>query len=553
MGGCTEVLTWTRAVAEGRWQGWSNELCTAAVAGNQIAMLKLLQGDAEVQFDAVNLAAAAAGCKSVHLATMQWICSQHAPWTVADVTSVCIKAAAADDADKLDWLHKNLSCCSVSIIDPRIVLAGVEAGSVSALRWLARAGVQLNNGLYTDLASRSTQFNVLRYLVMDARSPWNQQLARERVLAAGTVEDLQWLAERVSSVWTTAELSRLLTVAAENDNLAVAIWLRQQGAAWPQSFATLNGNLVGSAPTSCAIWSLRAMQWALANGCSWGASWVMCYYMHIEGATAVWAHASGVRCACKGSQLPTGIRAYSTSLQLYAQQQLQQHEGSVEAFDFDSYSMPALQPLEQHKRRAATAVAAAAAVQQRQQQRREQLAAATALADVWRRERQQHKRNAKLIAMAAAGVVQHRALLKRHQQLSSATILAQAWQYQRESQKTRARSAALAAVAAVHYRKWQRSHLAYLASAVAGEARLRESKRELKKQQAAWYGSISSAVDIFVHSLLVLALALALAVVVLLYVADPPQQQYVEVLVKCILMLPVFALAAVVWYVCELL
>jgi hypothetical protein len=119
------------------------------------------------------------------------------------------------------------------------------------------------------------------------------------------------------------------------------------------------------------------MQWALASGCAWGTSRVRCYSMQNEGAAALWAHASGISCVCKGSQLPVGLRAYSTSLQLYAQQQLQQHDGNAATFDFDSYSMPAVQPMQQHEQRATVAAAAAAAAvasaqlrpQQQQQQR----------------------------------------------------------------------------------------------------------------------------------------------------------------------------------------
>jgi hypothetical protein len=220
---CTDVLTLARTVSAGRWRGWSHELCTAAADGNQIAVLQMLQSDAEVLFDAVKLAAVAAGCKSVQLSTLQWICDQHDTWNAANVVTLCLNAAAADATDELDWLSKNMSCCSEALRASRIVEAGVQAGSLNALRWLVKAGVQLNNMKYTDCASTAAQFAVLRYLVSELRCPWNQQLARERAAAAGTVDDKQWIADADSSFWTVAELSKLLVTAGQHDNLTAAM------------------------------------------------------------------------------------------------------------------------------------------------------------------------------------------------------------------------------------------------------------------------------------------------------------------------------------------
>jgi hypothetical protein len=191
------------------------------------------------------------------------------------------------------------------------------------------------------------------------------------LLESGQQQPVLQIVDAASSFWTTAELSKLLVTAGQHDNIAAAIWLRAQGAQWPLSFASFNYSITTNDPSSRPWWSVRAMQWALANGCTWGTSWVSCYAEN-KGAAAVWAHASGISCYCHGSKLPAGIRVYCTSLQLYAQQQLQQHDGSAVTFDFHSYSMPALQPLQQHKQRATTAAAAAAAAAMAVAQRRPQ-------------------------------------------------------------------------------------------------------------------------------------------------------------------------------------
>eukprot|EP00953_Heterococcus_sp_UTEX-ZZ885_P012266 7034-Heterococcus_DN1.PRE.3 len=83
---------------------------------------------------------------------------------------------------------------------------------------------------------------------------------------------LLWLAGRLREAVAcdTATLSHLLNIAGQHGNLAVAQWLRAQGAEWPSSF--LHHEWHQPHTPICAYWSLNTMQWARANGCPWG-SW----------------------------------------------------------------------------------------------------------------------------------------------------------------------------------------------------------------------------------------------------------------------------------------
>jgi hypothetical protein len=485
--GCSEVLLWTRAAAEGRWRNreLSDQLCAAAVGGNQIAIMQLLRDDAELYVHAISLTEAAAGCKGAQLATLQWAYSQCPPWAAEFMTNFCVAAAAADATDKLAWLYSTARSCAAPLQELSIVSAGVDAGSLNALRWLASAGVELNSMQYTDRASIAAQFSVLRYLVTEAGCPWNVRLAEKRAAEVGTVDDLQWIAEHSSSVWPASVLSELLMIAGVNDKLATAVWLREQGAEWPPSFALPNTLIETPVPwlrRPSKCWSTRAMQWALANGCTWGATRVECPPGGWGGSRAAWAHAIGCPCDCNGSALTAGLRSYCTSLQLCVQQQLQQRQGSAATFDFNSYSRPALQSQQQqHRQRATTAVAAAARYRQ---QRRGHFAAASAVAELWHGERQQHRKHAKLLAMAAVAAVQQRELQRTQRaNTASAAVAAARFREQQQPQQriaatAAAAGAAIAAAAAVAQRREQQLALCVsMVATAATEAQCREQRR----------------------------------------------------------------------------
>jgi hypothetical protein len=119
----------------------------------------------------------------------------------------------------------------------------------------------------------------------------------------GSVAMLEWLAT-VTKVWSQHIMAKMLAAAASCDKLGAAKWLRANGAAWPNAFASIR---VGYFDDPAECWSLSAVQWAIAAGSGW-LNWKCDNYAadkydmecEKEQATDVlrWAHANGCPCTC---------------------------------------------------------------------------------------------------------------------------------------------------------------------------------------------------------------------------------------------------------------
>jgi hypothetical protein len=125
--------------------------------------------------------------------------------------------------------------------------------------------MDLHHHQYSQKAASLGQFGVLRHLIETVGCPWNAEV-RKAAAKLGSAEDLQWLQDADAAAWTTTELSQLLVIAGQNDNLSAAKWLRATGAEWPASFLQ---RIPRYDKVNC--WPLRTMQWARASGCPWGA------------------------------------------------------------------------------------------------------------------------------------------------------------------------------------------------------------------------------------------------------------------------------------------
>jgi hypothetical protein len=241
---------------------------------------------------------------------LQWLLSLKAGWEQWDVTSICAAAAAANSVDKLDWLATRFP--RERSVGAHVAIASINAGAMQSLRWLAAAGYTFDSQYYTEAASSHGQFAVLQYLIDVVHCPWNPVEVRKAAAGKGTLEMLLWLAERENTVWSTATLSHLLDLAGQHGNLAVAQWLRAQGAEWPSSFLRHEWNQSHTYAT-CSYWSLNTLQWARANGCpcgDWsGETCVRLCSLERQKSTrstskgtqqlydaVVWAHAAGCPC-----------------------------------------------------------------------------------------------------------------------------------------------------------------------------------------------------------------------------------------------------------------
>jgi hypothetical protein len=265
--GSSDVLALAKAIEGRNWLAWHQQLCMAAAAGNQLATLQELRIDVgpKQQWEVVKVATKAAECAD--LSMLQWVVEQHpqAEWT-AESTQQVIKGAAGalDFIDKVHWLCQWFPDGSLALRF-YFALAAIRCDAVALLQWLVSSGYQFNDGYYANVASAAGQLAVLRYLVEEAGCAWDAATVRTAAAKAGSVEVLQWASNADDAVWTTALLSELLIVAGVNDQLRAADWLRAAGAEWPTSFL-----YQGPVFPGLGVWSVRAMQWAWANGCPWG-------------------------------------------------------------------------------------------------------------------------------------------------------------------------------------------------------------------------------------------------------------------------------------------
>jgi hypothetical protein len=85
------------------------------------------------------------------------------------------------------------------------------------------------------------------------------------VEVAGETDDLDHMKQirAITGPWPKEELNKSLWYAGTEDELAIAQFALEQGAEWPESFWKID-NALGS-----YCWSLRCVQWALANDSTW--------------------------------------------------------------------------------------------------------------------------------------------------------------------------------------------------------------------------------------------------------------------------------------------
>eukprot|EP00953_Heterococcus_sp_UTEX-ZZ885_P026047 14112-Heterococcus_DN1.PRE.2 len=305
--GRSHVLIWAQAVDSLRWLEWHQQLCMAAAAGNQLATLQELRtSNAEQQWEVAKVAAKAA--ERADLPMLQWVVRQQPGWTKESIETVGAGAAGSADAiDKITWLCQRFPATAWHI-HYHFALASIKCGTVESLQWLASFAFELQYAHFATTAAAAGQLAVLRYLVEQMCCPWEVTKVREAAVMSDSAETLEWASSANVADWTIAQLSEQLVVAGQNDKLRAAKWLRAAGAEWPTSF------LYQGPEFPCfGMWSMRAMQWARANGCPWGAwNHTLCSLMcrlsfHSERMdlepiqdAMLWAHAAS--CPCSNQQ-----------------------------------------------------------------------------------------------------------------------------------------------------------------------------------------------------------------------------------------------------------
>jgi hypothetical protein len=131
-----------------------------------------------------------------------------------------------------------------------------------AVLTLARVyGLQWSTSL-SERAAWLKKYELLRWLIK-CECPWDIDQLVDDVLQYDELDHLITV-RAVTGPWSAEKLTSLLDGAALNDELDTVKWCHEQGAEWPESFYD-----VYSAPDVSKCWSLKCLQWAIANGSTW--------------------------------------------------------------------------------------------------------------------------------------------------------------------------------------------------------------------------------------------------------------------------------------------
>jgi hypothetical protein len=139
--------------------------------------------------------------------------------------------------------------------------------------------------------------------------PWEADWVLRLASMGGSVAMLEWLLT-VTPSWSPDIKLNMLVDAGLRNKLAVAGWLKAEGAVWPKSFAE-PAVFQGVRNTKRRCWSYSAVQWAMTAGSGWLA-WQCEDYsadnyedaLYKQQATELleWAHANGCPCTCEHAQ-----------------------------------------------------------------------------------------------------------------------------------------------------------------------------------------------------------------------------------------------------------
>jgi hypothetical protein len=208
--GSSDVLIWAKALAGSEWLAWHQELCMAAAAGNQLATLQWLRtSDPEQQWEVVEVATRAAECAD--LSMLEWFLEQQHEWPIESIESMSEGAARAADAiDKIAWLLRRFPADRAGLCYS-FAVATIRCGAVESLKWLAAIEYDFIFEEYTYDACAGGHLAALRYLVEEAGCPWHVMAVRRNSVVLDSAEMLEWARSADEAVWTTAQLSELLS------------------------------------------------------------------------------------------------------------------------------------------------------------------------------------------------------------------------------------------------------------------------------------------------------------------------------------------------------
>jgi hypothetical protein len=116
--------------------------------------------------------------------------------------------------------------------------------------------------MLTDHAAECMQYDLL-YWLLKCGCPWNISGIARATINHSDLEHMQILRD-ITGPWLQSDLDCLMIIAGRyEENLDIVVWLREEGALWPESFYDIDNTPNGRG------WTWQCVQWAVSNCCGW--------------------------------------------------------------------------------------------------------------------------------------------------------------------------------------------------------------------------------------------------------------------------------------------
>jgi hypothetical protein len=242
--GSVEMLQWLKKRGFSLYR--STSLLAASRPQNIPVLQYFLEAGCEWHDDCCGKAGAAGD-----LVQLQWLRDHGAPLT----TSSSYEAAEGGSVQVFEFLQQQQGVA----FDSLTMQKAAKHGQLQICQWLRAAGCPWDAEVCT-AAAECYQVETLRWL-HEQGCPWNAPYICRRAVSSDNSRSIELLQYMLSAGTLTdaALLTELLLRAGEYWQLAVAKWLRQQGAEWPAILYD---------PVYSDLWDGEVLAWARAEGCT---------------------------------------------------------------------------------------------------------------------------------------------------------------------------------------------------------------------------------------------------------------------------------------------
>jgi hypothetical protein len=239
-GMCADVASLATAHAMG--MEYSKTVMDGAVQCNKLAEVQFLRSQGCPWSRGVLEVATIKG----RFELVRWCYEQGCPWDSAKMAAYY--AAQGGNVELMAWVLQQPGTAQLSEF---VMSAAAKMGHTAMCKLLRAQQCPWDARSTTD-AARGGHADVLRWLVSSG-CPWNLELYR--AAAKGGSVDVLTYVQQQGLLTSMRVLADMLDIAGQNNKLAAAKWLREQGAEWPTVFGW-------------HTWSSEVIAWARAEVCT---------------------------------------------------------------------------------------------------------------------------------------------------------------------------------------------------------------------------------------------------------------------------------------------